>query len=145
MKGGSKVNLRRTVRLVAALTYLGLTAATLWLLSLDTLTQAKWVYPATALVLLTGAFVVVFAVRRYQSLDELTQRIHLIALAVAFVGTLLLIFVWTVIEFFGLVDDFQLSGFFAQQGLRGAPGFYALGTMLALYVVGWAWGRALYR
>lgn len=139
------MSLRRTVRLVTSLIYLGLIAATLWLLSLDTLAQANWVYPATALVFLTGVLVVVFAVRRYRSLDELTQRIHLIALAVAFVGTLILVLVGTVLVFFGLVDEFQFSGYFTQLGFRGSLGVYALGTMLALYAVGWAWGRALYR
>lgn len=133
------MNLGRTARLVATLTYLGLIAATLWLLSLDTLAQANSVYPASALVLFTGVVVVVYAVRRYQKLDELTQRIHLIALAVAFVGTLLLVFAWTVLEFFRLVNDFQVMWFFTQ------PGFYVIGAMVALYLVGWVWGRSLYR
>lgn len=133
------MNLGRTARLVATLTYLGLIATTLWLLSLDTLAQANSVYPASALVLFTGVVVVVYAVRRYQKLDELTQRIHLIALAVAFVGTLLLVFAWTVLEFFRLVNDFQVMWFFTQ------PGFYVIGAMVALYLVGWVWGRSLYR
>jgi hypothetical protein len=139
------MNLRRTARLVATLSFLGLIAATLWLLSLDTLAQANWVYPATALVVFTGVVVVVYAVRRYQRLDELTQRIHLIALAVAFVGTLLVVFVWTVLAFFGLVDDFQFMGFLTRPGPSGSLGFYVIGTMVALYLVGWVWGRSLYR
>lgn len=139
------MNLGRTARLVATLIYLGLIAATLWLLSLDTLAQANSVYPATALVIFTGVVAVVYAVRRYQKLDELTQRIHLIALAVAFVGTLLLVFAWTVLEFFGLVNDFQFMWFFTQPGPSGSLGFYMIGAMVALYLVGWVWGRSLYR
>lgn len=139
------MKLRRTGWLAGTLLYAGLFAASLWLLSLDTLAQANWRYTASALLLFTGVLVVIFAVRRYRKLDELTQRIHLIALAVAFIGTLFLVFVWGILVFFRVIDDGEILLGYVGSGLTGAFGLLFAGMMLVLYLVGWFWGRSLYQ
>jgi putative effector of murein hydrolase len=135
----------RIAFLSAVLVYFGLVAASLWLLSLDTLTQAYARYTIALLPLGPATVMVVLAVRRYQRLDELAQRIHLLALAVAFVGTSLLIFTWSVFEFFGLFERFGLLGLMSSPGREGRGGLLALGVMFGLYLIGWIWARRRYR
>lgn len=107
--------------------------------------SSHWRYTASALILFTGGLVVMFGVRRYRELDELTKRIHLIALSVAFRGTLFFVFVLGIFEFFGVVDDGQILGRYVGRGPSGSFGLFFAGTMLVLHLVGWVWGRSLYR
>lgn len=139
------MNLGRTAQVMAVIVYVCLIGVMLWFMSLDTLAQANWMYPATALALITGAAVVVYCVRLYRRLDELAQRVHLVALAVAFVGTLLIVFIWAVLDLFGVVGEMWLLRRLAGASSASLLGFSALGVMLALYLVGWVWGRSLYR
>ena len=135
----------RIVLLGTVLVYFGLVIASLWLLSLDTLTQASARYTVALLPLGPAAVVMVLAVRRYQKLDELAQRIHLLALAVAFVGTSLLVFTWSIFEFFGLFERFGLLGPISRPGREGSGGLLILGVMFTLYLIGLIWARRRYR
>lgn len=139
------MNLGRLVRWLTAIVSMGLVIATLWLLSMDTLAQANWIYTATALIAIVGILVIAFAVRMYQRLDELSQKIHLMALAVAFVGTLILVAAWALVTFAGLADDSAFLRRLLMPGPHSSLSIYLLAMMVGLYLVGWFWGRSRYR
>lgn len=139
------MNQRRMGRLLVALVYIGLIIATVWLGSLDTLAQADAVYPASALVLLTAGLSARFAVKRYQRLDELAQLIHLTALAVGFVGSLIVVFAVVVLQFSGLLDSPDVFRWLAGPNQPMVLGFYVIIMMTILYLIGWLWGRSRYR
>lgn len=139
------MNQRRMSWLLVGLVYLGLIVAIWWLGSLDTLAQANAVYPASALVLLTAALSARYAVRRYQQLDELAQLIHLTALAVGFVGTLIVVFAFVVVQFSGLIDSTDIAFFLAEPNQTRLLGLYVMAMMTLLYWIGWVWGRSRYR
>jgi hypothetical protein len=136
---------QRSTQLVVGLAYLGLIAATLWLGSLDTLAQTNAVYPASALVFLTAALSARYAVRRYHQLDELAQLIHLTALAVGFVGTLIGVFAIVVLQFSRLFDSSDIVLFLAGPNQPMVLGLYVMATMTIWYLIGWLWGRSRYR
>jgi hypothetical protein len=85
---------------------------------------------AVALLPLPAATVVAgVTIARYRRLDELQQRIHLVALAVAFVGGLFGVFTW---------------GFLEGVGVPRLSGFVWFGVLWILYVAGLVWGRVRY-
>jgi uncharacterized membrane protein len=124
---------------------LGLLVATAWLLSLDSVTQAKSIYPVTGMLILAGIVTVTFAVRRYQRLDELSQRIHLIALAVGFVGTVVIVAGWALIATLAWTERSEFLHRWLLPQPHRSPSVYLLVTMPSLYLAGWVWGRARYR
>ncbi|MFZ0627523.1 MAG: hypothetical protein WAN34_13600 [Acidimicrobiia bacterium] len=66
-------------------------------------------------------------------------------MSVAFRGILFFVFVLGIFEFFGVVDDGQILGRYVGRGPSGSFGLFFAGTMLVLHLVGWVWGRSLYR
>lgn len=126
----------RVALIVALVAYAGLMLLTIWLLSLDTLSQAYARYTAVLLPIGPAVAIVVMTIRRYQRLDELRQMIHLMALSVAFVGTALLVLTW------GLLDLFQM---FEILGISPLSSLATLEVLLGLYVVGFVWARRQYR
>lgn len=139
------MNRRRIGWLLIALVYLTLIIATVWLGTRDTLAQADVVYPFSALVLLTAGLSAKHAVKRYQRLDELAQLIHLTALAVGFVGTLMLVFAVVVLQFSGLLDSPDIFRWLAGPNQPMVLGFCVMVVMTILYLIGWLWGRSRYR
>jgi hypothetical protein len=69
-------------------------------------------------------------ISQVRSLDELQQRIRLVALAVSFSGTLLITFSW---------------GFLEGVGIEPLGGFAVFGILVALYLAGIAWAGTRYR
>ncbi len=126
----------RIALIVALVVYAGLMLATIWLLSLDTLSQAYARYTAVLLPIGPAVAIVVFSIRRYQRLDELARRIHLMALSVAFVGTVMLVFTWGLLEFFQMFETL---------GIAPLGSLATLEVLIGLYLVGFFWARRQYR
>jgi hypothetical protein len=125
------------VALIAGLVgYAVLVLVTIWLLSLDTLSQANARYTAVLLPMGPAVAIVLLSIRRYQKLDELAQRIHLMALSVAFVGTVLLVLTWS------LLDLFQM---FETLGISPLSSPTTLGALIGLYLIGYLGARRQYR
>jgi hypothetical protein len=97
----------------------------IWLLSVDGRVAGS-VRPAVALLPVPAAVVIVLlSIREFVASDELEQRIQLIGLAVAFLGTLLFTFSWGFLEGIGFE---RLTGFATFAMLVG---FYGLGRLAA--------------
>ncbi|MBK5268457.1 MAG: hypothetical protein JJE47_13595 [Acidimicrobiia bacterium] len=125
------------VALIAGLVgYAVLVLVTIWLLSLDTLSQANARYTAVLLPMGPAVAIVLLSIRRYQKLDELAQRVHLMALSVAFVGTVLLVLTWS------LLDLFQM---FETLGISPLSSLTTLGALIGLYLIGYVGARRQYR
>jgi hypothetical protein len=81
--------------------------------------------PVTLLIALlpvpAAVAILAFAVAQFMADDELQQRIRLIALALAFCGTLLVTFTW---------------GFLEGIGVAPLGGFTVFGILVALYLAG---------
>lgn len=134
---------RQAFALPAALVlYIGILAGAIWLLSLDTLSQTLARPLVVLLSLGPAAAIVILGVRWYQRLDELKQRIHLIALAVAFLGTLLLAFTGIWVALVGQTE--AIIDILIRFGSVGVS-FSLFAGVVALYVVGWLWARRQYR
>lgn len=139
------MNSTRVRWVLVGLVYLALIVATVWLGSLDTLAQADAIYPASLLVLLTAALAVRYAVWRYQRLDELSQRIHLTALAVGFVGFFIIVFTVALLQFSRLFDQTDFWFYLTRPNQPMRLGLQTMGLMAVLYLIGWFWGRSRYR
>jgi hypothetical protein len=116
-------------RLVLGLgSYAALLLASVALLSGERFDDSAWRFVIALLPV--PAAVAVVGVAHYRRMDELLQRIHLQALAVAFFGTLATVFSWGLLEGVGVP---RLGGF---------PAFGILG---GFYLVGLVWARSRYR
>lgn len=109
--------------------YVVLLLGSIWLLGTDALADSPW-RPVVALLPVPAAAVMLgFFVERVRSLDELLRRQHLEALAVAFGGTLLVVFSW---------------GFLEGVGVARLSGFVVFGVLMGLYLVGLFWSHRRY-
>ena len=109
-------------RLVAGVVVYGiLLVISILLLKDDGLADSLWRLPVALLPLPGGGYIIYREVRRYQQLDEYWQRVHLTALAIAFLGSALVAFT------FGFLENAEI----AKQS-----GFFYFGVMTALYVLG---------
>ncbi|MEA2519337.1 MAG: hypothetical protein QOF49_1417 [Chloroflexota bacterium] len=108
--------------------------AVLLLVSRELAARTDATSPAAALSALlplpAGAVLLAIAWSEFESLDELERRIRLMALAVAFGGTLLTMLSW---------------GFLEGVGLDRPSGFLVFGILVAFYLGGLIWARARYR
>ena len=114
---------------VGIVVYVVLVAVTVLLLRDDGLAESVWRIPVVLLPLPAGAYLIYLEARRYQDLDEYWQRVHLTALAIAFLGS-------------GLVA-FTL-GFLEKAGVERQSGFFYFGVMTGLYVLGLVIARRRY-
>jgi hypothetical protein len=73
---------------------------------------------------------VIVAISQFLASDELEQRVQLVGLGVAFLGTLLVTFSW---------------GFLEGIGFERLPGFATFGVLVALYVAGLLLAQRRYR
>jgi hypothetical protein len=116
---------RKAAFATALLVYVALLLISIWLLSVDGRVAGS-VRPAVALLPVPAAVVIVLlSIREFVASDELEQRIQLIGLAVAFLGTLLFTFSWGFLEGIGFE---RLTGFATFAMLVG---FYGLGRLAA--------------
>jgi hypothetical protein len=124
------VSRRRLTAFIAAL----LVYAALLLLSRGLLACSGFDSPVDALIALlpvpAGVALLIVAWSEFESLDELERRIRLMALAVSFGVTLLIMLSW---------------GFLEGVGLGRPSGFAVFGLLVALYLVGLIGARARYR
>ncbi len=117
-------------RLVAGLVvYVVLLAVSALLLKDDGLADSLWRLPVALLPLPAGAYFIYLEVRRYQHLDEYWQRVHLTALAIAFLGSALVAFT---------------LGFLENAGMAKQSGFIYFLVMITLYVLGLLIARRRY-
>ena len=90
--------------------------------------------PARALVALlpvpAAVAIVLVAMRQFLASDELEQRVQLVGLGVAFLGTLLVTFSW---------------GFLEGIGFERLTGFATFGMLVAFYVAGLLMAQRRYR
>ena len=95
----------------------------------DGLAASVWRIPVALLPLPAGAYLSYLEVRRYQNLDEYWQRVHLTALAIAFLGSALVAFTF---------------GFMENAGIARQSGFFYFLVMTMLYVLGLVIARRRY-
>ncbi len=95
----------------------------------DGLADSVWRIPVALLPLPAGAYLMYLEVRRYQNLDEYWQRVHLTALAIAFLGSALVAFTF---------------GFLENAGMAKQSGFIYFLVMITLYVLGLVIARRRY-
>ena len=95
----------------------------------DGLADSLWRLPVALLPLPGGGYIVYLEVRRYQHLDEYWQRVHLTALAIAFLGSALVAFTF---------------GFLENAGIAEKSGFIYFLVMITLYVLGLLIARRRY-
>ncbi len=95
----------------------------------DSLADSVWRIPVALLPLPAGAYLIYLEVRRYQNLDEYWQRVHLTALAIAFLGSALVAFTF---------------GFLENAGMAKQSGFIYFLVMITLYVLGLLIARRRY-
>ncbi|MEE6272998.1 hypothetical protein [Georgenia wangjunii] len=112
------------------LAYAALLGLSAWLLSGELLAGSPWRYAVALLPVPPAVALVVSAVARYRRMDEVVQRIHLMALAVSFAVTAVVVFSW---------------GFLEGVGLPPLGGFGAFGVLTATYVLGLLWARGRFR
>ena len=111
-----------TVRFGAAFAaYAGLLVVSLLLLEGDRLADSAWRFPIALLPVPAGAYLVYLVAHRYRGLDEYWQRIHLTALPVAVLGSLLVAFT---------------LGFLENAGIGRPSGFVYFGIIVGLYLLG---------
>ena len=116
--------------LLALAAYVVALLASAWLLSGGRLDASPWRFAVVLLPLAPAAAIAVGGVGRYRRMDELEQRIHLMALAIAFTGTVVTTFAW---------------GFLEGVGLPPMGGFGAFAVLVSTYVLGLLWARSRYR
>lgn len=120
-----------TRRLVAALVaYAALLLLSLWLLGGGRFEGSTWRFAIALMPVPAAVAIVAVGMSVYRGMDELLQRIHLMALAVSFLGTVVSVFSW---------------GFLEGVGLPRLSGFVVFGVLVAGYLVGLAWARSRYR
>lgn len=113
---------RETVWVGAGLAaYAVLLVVSLLLLEGDRLSDSPWRFAVALLPAPAGVFLVYLFVRRYRRLDEYWQRIHLTALPVAVLGSILVAFT---------------LGFLENAGVDRQSGFVYFGIIVGLYLVG---------
>ncbi len=128
---GSKMNwVGNKRRLFAGIAvYVILLAISRLLLKDEGLADSVWRIPVALLPLPAGAYFIYLEVRRYQNLDEYWQRVHLTALAIAFLGSALVAFTF---------------GFLENAGMAKQSGFIYFLVMITLYVLGLVIARRRY-
>ncbi len=109
--------------------YIILLAISRLLLQDEGLADSVWRIPIALLPLPAGAYFIYLEVRRYQNLDEYWQRVHLTALAIAFLGSALVAFTF---------------GFLENAGMAKQSGFIYFLVMITLYVLGLLIARRRY-
>ncbi len=121
---------RKIDRLAAGLlVYSILLVISIVLLRDQGLADSVWRIPIALLPLPGGAYLIYLEVRRYQNLDEYWQRVHLTALAIAFLGSALVAFTF---------------GFLENAGMAKQSGFIYFLVMITLYVLGLLIARRRY-
>ena len=121
---------RKIDRLAAGLlVYSILLVISIVLLRDQGLADSVWRIPIALLPLPAGAYLMYLEVRRYQHLDEYWQRVHLTALAIAFLGSALVAFTF---------------GFLENAGMAKQSGFIYFLVMITLYVLGLLIARRRY-
>ncbi len=121
---------RKMDRLAAGLlVYSMLLVISIVLLRDQGLADSVWRIPVALLPLPAGAYLIYLEVRRYQDLDEYWQRVHLTALAIAFLGSALVAFTF---------------GFLENAGMAKQSGFIYFLVMITLYVLGLVIARRRY-
>lgn len=120
---------RRGTGIIAA-GYVALLALSAWLLADDRFGDSGWRFAIALLPVPPAAALVMAGIARYRRMDELQQRVHLIALAAAFLGTILTVFSW---------------GFLESVGVPRLGGFAVFAVLNAYYLAGLVWARRRYR
>lgn len=117
-----------TTRLMGAIAVYGI-ALIASLLLLDGDLDQPWRTVVALLPVIPMVYVVWVVVARIRSLDEYWQQVHLTALPIAFLGSMLVAFTW---------------GFLQNAGLDPLDGFVMFAVMAGLYLVGlWVARRRL--
>lgn len=116
-----------TLGLVA---YAALLVGSILLLRQEPVAESSWRYAAALLPLPAVIVVVGAGMAAFRASDELAQRIYLNALALSFLGTVLVALTW------GLLEGV---------GLPALSGFVYVGVLWLLYLVGLWLGNRRYR
>lgn len=117
-----------TTRLVGAIAVYGI-VLTASLLLLDGDMEQPWRTVVALLPVIPMVYVVWVVVARIRSLDEYWQQVHLTALPIAFLGSMLVAFTW---------------GFLQNAGIAPLDGFVMFAVMAGLYLMGlWVARRRL--
>lgn len=109
-----------TTRLVGAIAVYGI-VLTASLILLDGDTEQPWRTVIALTPVVPMVYVVWVVVARIRSLDEYWQQVHLTALPVAFLGSMLVAFTW---------------GFLQNAGFAPLDGFMMFAIMTGLYLIG---------
>ena len=126
----SSARTRRTAFGACLAAYVVLLVVSISLLSAEPRLDAA-IRAAVALMPVPAAVAVILvAIREFLASDELEQRMQLVGLAVAFLGTLLVTFSW---------------GFLEGIGFERLSGFATFGMLVAFYVAGLLAAQRRYR